>query len=68
MGEDYPRMDSISFLIKHKYYQTTNTITVEKVKPQKRSIISIQPQVTGGYDIINKNWGITVGIGVGINI
>lgn len=48
-----------------------NTVEVTKYieKPKKLfDRIHIQPQVTGGYDIINKQWGITAGIGVGINL
>lgn len=45
-----------------------NYTTIEKLKPQRRNIIHLQPQITGGFDVINHNWGITVGIGVGIDI
>lgn len=62
-----PRLTDFKARYSHKYYQTNTVTTIEKQKPQKRSIITIRPEVTGGYDIINKQWGIMVGIGVGIN-
>lgn len=48
-----------------------NTVTIDKYIKQPKKLldrIHIQPQVTGGYDIINKQWGVTAGIGVGIDL
>ena len=66
--EDLPRLDSIKFHLSHKYYETNTTTVIEKIKPQKRKFIHLSPQLTGGYDIINKQWGITVGVGIGFDI
>lgn len=49
----------------------TNTLEVTKyIEKQKKlwNRVHLQPQVTGGYDIINKQWGVTAGIGVGIDL
>lgn len=67
-GEDYPRLDSIKFALSHKYYEHNTITVIEKVKPQKRKWLHIQPQATVGYDVVNKQWGGVVGIGLGIDI
>ena len=49
----------------------TNTVEVTKYIERPKKLwnrIHLQPQVTGGYDIINKQWGVTAGIGVGIDL
>lgn len=61
-----PRLNNLD--IRLKTMRVDNYTTIEKLKPHRRNIIHIQPQITGGYDIINKQWGITVGIGIGIDI
>lgn len=66
--EDYPTLDSIKFHISHKYYNTNTTTIIEKTTPQKRSKWHLQPQATFGYDPINKQWGVILGIGVGYDI
>lgn len=62
-----PRLTDFKAHYSHKYYQTNTVTTIEKIKPQKRSIITIRPEVTAGYDLVNKQWGIMVGVGAGIN-
>lgn len=64
-----PSLDSVSYRwVRH---QVTNTVTVTKYKERKRSwkdMISIGPSATVGYDPFNKQWGVTIGIGVGIDL
>lgn len=64
-----PNLDSVSYRwVRH---QVTNTVTVTKYIERKRTWkdkISIGPSVTFGYDPFNKQWGATVGIGVGIDL
>ena len=64
-------LDSTKVQLKIARETITNTIEVTKYIEQPKKLwdrIHIQPQVTGGYDIINKQWGVTAGIGVGIDI
>ena len=64
--DDLPRLDSLTFNIKHRYYNTTNTIEI--TKPRNKQLKPfITPVVTAGYDPINRNWGAMVGLGIGIN-
>lgn len=63
--EDYPTLDSINIKTNTKVINTTTII--EKPIPAKKKLFSIRPEITPGYDIINKQWGITVGVGFGIN-
>ena len=63
-----PRLTDFKAHYSHKYTHTNTVTTIEKVKPQKRSIISIRPEITTGYDLVNKQCGIVVGIGVGVNL
>ena len=63
--EDYPKLDSINIQTNRRVINTTTII--EKPIKQRKQIISIRPEITGGYDVINKQWGVVAGIGVGIN-
>ena len=64
-------LDSLKMALKKHTDVITNTVTVTKYIEKPKTIwnrIHIQPQVTSGYDLINKQWGITAGIGVGIEL
>ena len=64
-------LDSLKMRLKTHTETITNTVEVTKYveKPKKLwDKVHIQPQVTSGYDLINKQWGITCGIGIGIDI
>ena len=64
-------LDSLKMALKTHHEVITNTVTVTKYIEKPKTIwnrIHIQPQVTSGYDLINKQWGITAGIGVGIEL
>lgn len=64
-------VDSLSLNLKKSEIIRTNTIEITKYveKPKKLfDRIHIQPQITSGYDLLNKQWGITCGIGIGIEI
>lgn len=66
-----PNLDSLRVYMKKQEIIKQNTVEITKYieKPKKLlDRIHIQPQVTGGYDIINKQWGVTAGIGVGIDL
>lgn len=64
-----PNLDSVSYRwVRH---QVTNTVTITKYKERKRTWkdkISIGPSFTVGYDPFNKQWGATIGVGVGIDL
>lgn len=64
-----PNLDSVSYRwVRH---QVTNTVTVTKYIERKRTWrdrISIGPSVNFGYDPFNKQWGATIGVGVGIDL
>lgn len=64
-------LDSLKVEMRTKKETITNTITIEKYLEKNKTLwnrIHIQPQATGGYDVINKKWGIVIGIGVGVDI
>lgn len=64
-------VDSIFLRMRKSEIIKTNTITITKYIEKKKTFldrIHIQPQVTSGYDLINKQWGLTVGVGFGIDI
>lgn len=63
-------LDSLKMRLKTHNEVVTNTVEVTKYieKPKKFwDRIHIQPQVTGGYGLVHKQWDVTVGIGVGID-
>ena len=61
-------VDSVSIMLKTRKPTVVQTVEITKYVEKKRSIIHIQPQVTFGYDPLNKQWGAVVGIGVGIDL
>ena len=64
-------LDSLKMRLKTHHEVITNTVEITKYIEKPKKIwdrIHIQPQVTSGYDLINKQWGITAGIGVGIDL
>ena len=64
-------LDSLKLALKTHTDVVTNTTTITKYIEKPKTFwkrFHIQPQVTGGYDIINKQFGITAGIGVGFDI
>ena len=66
--EDYPKLDSIKFYIKHKYYQTNTTTIIEKQKPQKQNKWGVTIGIGGGYGLIQKKPDIYVGVTLGYKI
>lgn len=66
--EPYPTLDSISFNLRHKYYQTNTFTTIEKTTPQKARKWSIQPSIGVGYGLTQQKPDIYVGISIGYKI
>lgn len=63
------RLDSLHVTWKKHKEVFTNYVYITKEKEKKFwDRFHIQPQVTSGYDIINHQWGICGGIGVGIDL
>lgn len=63
---NYPTLDSIKFKFKYKEINT-NTV-IEKPTIYKRPLITTSPSITAGYDPINKQWGVMVGVSINFNI
>lgn len=61
------KRDSIKANWKRQEKIITNTITIEKYI-EKRKRINFGPSITAGYDPINRNFGIMIGIGGTIDI
>lgn len=60
-------LDSLWLTTKVKEKETIITQYITK----KKTFIErfhLQPQVTSGYDLVNKRWGIVVGVGIGYDI
>lgn len=67
-SSEYPKLDSIEFNLK-RFVTQTNTTTTQVVKvPQKRQFVTTSPSVTLGYDPINKQWGVMVGVSLNFNV
>ena len=54
-------------MFNRKEINTTQTIEITKIV-EKKKWLSVRPEATFGYDPLNKNWGVVVGIGVGVNL
>ncbi len=63
-----PSLDSINIKLKHKQVNTYTTVTIEKPIPYKQPLITTSPSITAGYDPINKQWGVMVGVSINFNI
>lgn len=63
--EDYPSLDSINFKVNHQIINTT-TIIEKPIIPNRKLKFILTPTITGGYDPINRNWGVMVGVGIGL--
>jgi len=66
--EPYPTLDSISFNLRHKYYQTNTFTTIEKITPEKQRKWHITPSIGAGYGITTRKPDIYVGISIGYKI
>lgn len=65
------KLDSTSVAWKKHTTVVTNTVEITKYIEKPKTFwnrIHIQPQITSGYDVINHQWGIVGGIGIGINL
>ena len=67
-NDSLPRMTDFKALYKHKYYQTNTNTTINKPIKYKQKLITNSPSITAGYDPINKQWGIMVGVSLNFNI
>ena len=54
---DYPKLDSV--IVRQKITERTITNTIYREK--KGFKIKLRPAVSGGYDPINRNWGVMIG-------
>lgn len=54
---DYPRLDSV--IVRQKMIEKTITNTIYE---RKRGLkVKLRPAVGGGYDPLNRNWGVYIG-------
>ena len=63
---DYPQLDSIEFKLRYKQINT-NTV-IEKPIVYKHKLITTSPSISVGYDVVNKQWGLMVGVSVNFNL
>lgn len=67
-NEDYPRLDSIRWILSHQMIQT-NTTTTQVIKvPQKASKWHLTPSIGTGYGLVNKQCDVYLGISLGYSI
>lgn len=59
-------LDSLKMRLKTHTEVITNT--VEIIREKKPKLITTSPSVTAGYDPINKQWGVMMGISANLNI
>lgn len=64
-------LDSLRVEMRTTKETITNTVEIIKYLERNKTLwnrFHIQPQATSGYDVINKKWGIMIGIGVGVDL
>lgn len=54
--------------IKLKTMRVDNYTTIEKPTVYKRQLITTSPSITCGFDPINKNFGVVIGVSVNFNL
>ena len=63
-----PSLDSINVHTSHKNIHTIEYVTQTIKTPYQQKLITTSPSITAGYDPINKQWGVMVGVSVNFNI
>lgn len=66
--EDYPTLDSISFVLRGFYTKEDKIITNTVTKRQKARKWHISPSIGYGYGLTTRKTDLFVGIGVSYNI
>ena len=61
-------LDSLKWRLKTHRVNTTEVVEIIKYEEKKKKWFHIQPQATFGYDPLNKNWGVVVGLGIGVDL
>jgi len=61
-------LDSVKMRFKTHTEVITQTKEITKYVEKKKKWFSVRPEATFGYDPLNKNWGLVIGVGVGINL
>lgn len=65
-NDSMPQLKNLD--IRLKTMRVDNYITIEKPIKYKQPLITTSPSITAGYDPINKNFGVMVGLSVNFNI
>ena len=66
--EDYPTLDSISFVLRLQNIKEVQTITNTVIKRQRARKWHISPSIGYGYGLTTRKTDLFVGIGVSYNI
>ena len=61
-------LDSLKWRLKTHRVNTTEVVEIIKYEERKKKWLHIQPQVTFGYDPLNRQWGAVVGLGIGVDL
>lgn len=67
-NDSFPALTDMKAHFSHKTFNTTTVTTIEKTIREKRPLITTSPSITAGYDPINKQWGVMVGVSLNFNI
>lgn len=62
------QLDSLKMRLKTHTEVITQTKEITKYVEKKKKWLSVRPEATFGYDPLNKNWGLVIGFGVGVNL
>ena len=61
-------LDSLKWRLKTHRVNTTEIVEIIKYEEKKKKWLHIQPQATFGYDPLNRQWGVVVGLGIGVDL
>ena len=67
-SDSYPKLDSISFVLKGYNIRDREVVTIEKIKRQKQRKLHFGPSVGAGYGITNKKPDIYVGVSMTLDL
>lgn len=57
-----------SLKMRFKTHTEIRTVEVTKYIAKKRKLFELKPQITTGYDPFHKDFGVVIGVGIGINL
>ena len=67
-SDSYPKLDSISFVLKGFQIKDREVVTIEKITRQKQKKLHFGPSIGVGYGVVNKKPDVYVGVSMTLDL